>query len=433
MKKFDWKIIIRANLFILNLVGLWPKSEKGYSLNLYTFYSLVVNIAADAHNVFQAAYISLIYNDLQAITAIIFALVTEVAASIKIFYFVRRINLMQYLTKELDCEEFQPRNIQQKKMVQRTLNLWLLMYRSFWITAGTDLCFLFFFPFMDGSYKEYRLPFWAWYPFDTKKSPVYELTYIYQVLGSWFLASCDIVMDTMFAALLTYIMAQCDILCHDLRNITNGDGSYSAKILKCIKHHKKILRFAKITNVCFNEISLWQFFTSSACLAVTMFQLTVVAPVSSEGMSLLFYVCTMTLQIFLYCWFGNEVEVRFCGKDYTNIGIFIFNATLVDISGCTVSTLHQILSDVNNFFVCTVLWRNHHAYYRNGVLNEDGDGVYSVEASKTEYLVKCSVVIDEESLKTLYGELWPDLTTLVAFLSENRRGDLNLVKTLLKI
>ncbi|KAJ3658698.1 hypothetical protein Zmor_010423 [Zophobas morio] len=80
-----------------------------------------------------------------------------------------------------------------------------------------------------------------------------------------------------------------------------------------------------------------------------------------------------------------------------------------------------------------VLWRNHHAYYRNGVLNEDGDGVYSVEASKNEYLVKCSVVIDEESLKTLYGELWPDLTTLVAFLSENRRGDLKLVKTLLKI
>ncbi|KAJ3665950.1 hypothetical protein Zmor_001412 [Zophobas morio] len=83
--------------------------------------------------------------------------------------------------------------------------------------------------------------------------------------------------------------------------------------------------------------------------------------------------------------------------------------------------------------IISVLWRNHHAYYRNGVLNEDGDGVYSVEASKNEYLVKCSVVIDEESLKTLYGELWPDLTTLVAFLSENRRGGLKLVKTLLKI
>ena len=41
------------------------------------------------------------------------------------------------------------------------------------------------------------------------------------------------------------------------------------------------------------------------------------------------------------------------------------------------------------------------SYYRNGVLNEDGDGVYSVKASKNEYLVKCPVVIEEEFLKTL--------------------------------
>ncbi|KAJ3663364.1 hypothetical protein Zmor_007646 [Zophobas morio] len=310
MKQFNWKVIIRANLFILNLLGLWPKSEKHYSFNVYTFYALVLNITVDATNIFQAAYIFVIFKDLQAVTGIIFVLVTEIAASIKIFYFVRRISLVQYLTKELDCEEFQPRNIEQKEIAQRSLNLWLLIYRSFWITTSTDLCFLFFFPLMDGSYKEYRLPFWAWYPFDTKNSPMYEIMYIYQVGSSWFLASCDVIMDTIFAALMTYIMAQCDILCHDLRNITEDDDSYSTKFIRCIKHHKKILRFAKITNKCFNEISLWQFFTSSACLALTMFQLTVVAPLSSEGMSLLFYVCTMTLQIFLYCWFGNEVEVR---------------------------------------------------------------------------------------------------------------------------
>mgnify|MGYP005986075671 CR=1 FL=1 len=250
MQKFDWKIITRTNLFILKLLGLWPKSEEGYSLNLYTFYAIVINITVDAHNVFQAAYISVIYKDLQAITGIIFALVTEIDASIKILYFARRRNLVQYLTKELHCEEFQPRNIQQRKLAQRALNLWLLIYKSFWITASTDLCFLFFFPFMDGSYKEHRLPFWAWYPFDTKKSPIYELTYIYQVTSSWFLAASNLIMDTMFTALMTYIVTQCDMLCHDLRHITNGDDSYSVNIVRCIKHHKKILRYE--SDVCKN-------------------------------------------------------------------------------------------------------------------------------------------------------------------------------------
>ncbi|KAJ3659088.1 hypothetical protein Zmor_010796 [Zophobas morio] len=40
------------------------------------------------------------------------------------------------------------------------------------------------------------------------------------------------------------------------------------------------------------------------------------------------------------------------------------------------------------------------SYYRNGVLNEDGDWVYSVNACKDEYLVRYPVVIEEESLKT---------------------------------
>ena len=38
--------------------------------------------------------------------------------------------------------------------------------------------------------------------------------------------------------------------------------------------------------------------------------------------------------------------------------------------------------------------------YRHGVLNEDGDWVYSVDECKDEYLVKYPVVIEEESLKT---------------------------------
>ena len=37
------------------------------------------------------------------------------------------------------------------------------------------------------------------------------------------------------------------------------------------------------------------------------------------------------------------------------------------------------------------------SYYRNGVLNEDGDWVYSVDACKDEYLVKYPVVIEEDA------------------------------------
>jgi hypothetical protein len=84
--------------------------------------------------------------------------------------------------------------------------------------------------------------------------------------------------------------------------------------------------FAKDSNNVFNMIVLGQFATSTATLAMTMFQLTLVRtatlctvlltsrgqvePLSGEGIPFLLYLVGMTAEIFLYCWFGNEVEFR---------------------------------------------------------------------------------------------------------------------------
>ncbi|XP_044270070.1 odorant receptor Or2-like [Tribolium madens] len=41
-----------------------------------------------------------------------------------------------------------------------------------------------------------------------------------------------------------------------------------------------------------------------------MFQLTIVVPLSSEFYSFLFYANSIISQIFIYCWFGNEVQTK---------------------------------------------------------------------------------------------------------------------------
>ena len=74
-------------------------------------------------------------------------------------------------------------------------------------------------------------------------------------------------------------------------------------------------------------IVLGQFFTSTVVTALTMFQLTLVSliflaifvlilarwkvdPLSSASFSHMTYVTAITAQLFLYCWFGNEVEIK---------------------------------------------------------------------------------------------------------------------------
>jgi hypothetical protein len=57
-------------------------------------------------------------------------------------------------------------------------------------------------------------------------------------------------------------------------------------------------------------IILGQFATSTLVLALTMFQLTLVDPISEAAVTHVCYLLGISMEILLYCWFGNEVEIK---------------------------------------------------------------------------------------------------------------------------
>ncbi|KAJ3663376.1 hypothetical protein Zmor_007651 [Zophobas morio] len=325
MGKFDWELTIKANIVSMKLLGLWPKSVKGYRRDLYSVYSLLsLNLLINGHVFFQTLNIFFVYTDIAAVTAIIFVILTEILTAVKVYYFVRNMKQLKEIMETLKEESFLPETQQQKILVQPGLNLWKFTYIVYHFPVLPTLTAWAIYPITDGSVQEYRLPFSAWYPFNTKISPYYELTYVYQIVSVWFLAIACLNMDTLVAALMMYVSRQCEILCDRVKNLgSEGVDKYGQRLLECIIHHKKILSFSTDCNKFFDKIVLGQFITSALTLALTMFQLTLVAPLSSESYSLLFYSFSMTTEIFLYCWFGNEVELktsRFRALDAARLG-----------------------------------------------------------------------------------------------------------------
>jgi hypothetical protein len=255
MENFDWKLTIRPNILVLKVAGLWPKGSEIYKLSLYTLYSFVF---INGHNFFQAANIFFVYTDLEALSALIFVTITDVLASFKVYCFIQNIAILKRLLAKLDKQIFQPRNEQQRDLVQPSLNSWKYTYTAFCIPVFTTLVLWAIFPIMDGTVKDRRLPFSAWYPYNTKISPLYEITYLYQVISVWCLAIANLNMDTLIAALMMYIGCQCDILCDDMKNLRNSVGDdFNRKLLDCIEHHKTILRYQvqvlwkrRLENIC---------------------------------------------------------------------------------------------------------------------------------------------------------------------------------------
>ncbi|KAJ3663329.1 hypothetical protein Zmor_007620 [Zophobas morio] len=303
MQKLNFKRTIRTNILILKLMGLWPEDDNTYTLNLYTMYAFItIVVIMGGHNFFQIINICFVYKDLEALATTIFITSTEVLVLVKVYFFTQNIGRLKNLLSLLKKDVFQPRNEKQMELIEPTLDFWKNVHRSFMFIAVSTI--------VVQSVNKNQLPFAAWYPYDYTVTPFYELTYSYQVIGMWYIAISNVNIGTLFYALLTYIVVQCDILCDDCKNLTNERSSFSQRLVSCLKHHKEILSFSQNVNDLFEMVILGQFVTSTVVIATTLFMLTLVDPLSEEGFVTVLYAIAIITEIFIYCWFGNQVNLK---------------------------------------------------------------------------------------------------------------------------
>ena len=243
MNRFDWKAATRINTLMLKSVGLWPEGDGTYAFNIYTIYAIIsINLFVTAHTLFQGINIVFVYSNLEALAETIFVTLSEILVIIKIYCYVQNLKLLKKLKVDLDCDLFQPKNQDQVLLADTSLKMWRMTYFGFWFPSAATLTLWSIFPILDRTVKKHRLPFSAWYPYDAKISPLYEITYLYQVIGIWFLSVANINIDTLISALMVYVGAQCDILSHELSTLKIENQNFGEKFIICIKHHQHLLR-----------------------------------------------------------------------------------------------------------------------------------------------------------------------------------------------
>ncbi|KAJ3663344.1 hypothetical protein Zmor_007630 [Zophobas morio] len=314
MKHFDWWLPLKYNVTVLRLAGLWPKDEV-YGQNIYTFYAIFIWVLlTGSQNLFLVATIYFTYDNLETFTIVI--TVTDVLTSFKVYMFTKNIRLLKDLMISLNTDLFQPRNQNQIDLAWISLNLWKMTYAVFNTMAAASVSFWLILPILDNSFRAGRLPIISWYPYDIKISPFYELAYIHQCLASYYLAAAIANIDLMIAALMMHVGIQCDILCDNfkklqyLKSTRKTEDNFSKNIIVYVEHHRQILSFAKSSNEFSDKILLGQFATSTIAIAVSLFEMSLVDPLSGTSLSHLVYLSTMIFQVLLYCWYGNETEVK---------------------------------------------------------------------------------------------------------------------------
>jgi hypothetical protein len=248
MDKYDWKANIKMNILMLHVCGLWPKGDETYKPGLYALQTTILLIVfLMGHMFFQVVNFYFIRDNLEALTGTIYVLLLEILVVFKVYYLIKNMEMLKQLLKILETDLFQPKTAQQRALINTNLFFWRAIYKTVLTMSYCYNLFCVLFPFLDKTAEEKRLPFLAWYPYNTQISPFYEITFIHQMASVLFITTVHVNIDTLVAAINLFIGSQFDILCDNLRNLHNliGPGDINDKLINCIEHHKQILRYER--------------------------------------------------------------------------------------------------------------------------------------------------------------------------------------------
>ena len=192
MEIFDWKSTFYTNFRTLKVIGLWPEHNEGYKFDWYTLYTLFcVNLCFIGPNFTQIMDLLINTSDLETFTARIFLIISEILVPIKVYYHIKTISRGKELMQKTNATIFQPKTTTQRNLAQNQLDIWTGAYSIFCVSCFIATVLEFIFPIIDGTYKEYHLTLPAWFPYDYKSSPYYQMRNDLFVSDYFHQCSCD--------------------------------------------------------------------------------------------------------------------------------------------------------------------------------------------------------------------------------------------------
>nr|AOE48058.1 putative odorant receptor OR53 [Athetis lepigone] len=309
---------VSISLSVLQLVGFWaPETLTRTQRQLYNCFSAFSFLfLLGTYLVIQVVDLFLIWGDLPLMTGTAFLLFTNMAQATKIVNILGRKERIQRIVNEGDRVLAEVKTFEER-MIVKSCNREMIILQALYylLTVTTTLGWA-------TSAEKNQLPLRAWYPYDTTKSPAYELTYVHQVGALLVAAYLNVAKDTLVAGLIAQCRCRLRLLGHALRNLDKGLGSadeYSltpeqektvqTRLGACVVNHQQALEAAKELQECFSEPTFAQLTVSLIIICVTAFQLSMSHPDNMVRLlSMGTYLLNMCFQVFIYCYQGNQLS-----------------------------------------------------------------------------------------------------------------------------
>ncbi|XP_048521609.1 odorant receptor 83a [Dendroctonus ponderosae] len=179
-----------------------------------------------------------------------------------------------------------------------------------------------------------RLPYFCWMPFSYDTPGKYLLAVAYQAGPMFSYAYSVVGMDALFMNILNCIAENMVLIqgafktvrerstlhycvgalappCHAIREHPLVLRQMDLETKKIIKHLQITLRACKHLEGIYHIITLSQVTATLFILCTSLYLISTASPFSKQFFAELVYMMAMLFELFLYCWFGNEVTLKY--------------------------------------------------------------------------------------------------------------------------
>ncbi|XP_043665351.1 odorant receptor 13a-like [Vespula pensylvanica] len=163
----------------------------------------------------------------------------------------------------------------------------------------------------------------ATFPYDTKKSPYFEITWIGQFMGTILTIISYSCFDTFFATFVLHLCGQLSVLQLNLKELAETAKRdvtlFQNRLGFIVNRHNELYRFAIIIENCFNLMLLGQTLISTIMFCLTGYRLITSmgsheedVPIVGKAFFIIHVIYTM-LHLYIYCYVGETLLVESTG------------------------------------------------------------------------------------------------------------------------
>ncbi|KAF2904855.1 hypothetical protein ILUMI_01326 [Ignelater luminosus] len=301
----------RLQYIILSATGAWPKENPTILYRFNTFLSWFYGLGLYGIMLTQCIHD---ITDITKLSETLYIMVSFMGFIIKFLVFTYRkkefLDILEFLKDPVFVSY--PEDLDHYMV--KTIKSWTLLSKVYQFLIICCIILYLIYPILDNK----ALPFA--FPYDLGQYNI--VMYGFQLIGEYYSANNNIYLDVLCASLMGIIAAQLDILAEKIIRIRENDSVLDEyeisiradeeaikRLKQCVVHHLAIIKVVNSIENVFTIGLLAQFVASALVICNTIFDF-VLVPVSSQLFLLVDYLIIILVQLFIYCWYGNEIIVK---------------------------------------------------------------------------------------------------------------------------